>query len=171
MLNFISQGGNIVYILIVLNILGMALIITKLFVLWSFKSNLKLHTNDVVAKFKKWPDSSLSLDILKDEIGRKIFTLERGLSFIKMIASIAPLLGLLGTVWGIFSTFQVISSHGLENPTMFAEGISTALVTTVAGLIVAIPHIMGFHFITGRLDFLENALTDEVMGRAFRNEK
>lgn len=171
MMQMIQQGGAVLYVLIALNILGLALIFTKLFIYWSFKSNLEGHTLGVIEKLKSFGQEHLSLELLKDEVSRRIFSLEKGLGIIRMIASIAPLLGLLGTVWGIFLTFQVISKTGLDSPDLFAEGISSALITTVAGLVVAIPHVIGFQVLTGQLDHIEQELEDHVVASAFKGIK
>ncbi|MDJ0657681.1 MAG: MotA/TolQ/ExbB proton channel family protein [Xanthomonadales bacterium] len=87
------------------------------------------------------PDADVeTLELKLDEaILRETGPLESGLSFIKMLYVIAPLLGLLGTVVGMIGTFQAITLFGTGDPKMMAGGISTALVTTVLGLCVAIP--------------------------------
>ena len=78
-------------------------------------------------------------------IGRQeAFALQKYLSVLGTIAAVGPLLGLLGTVSGMITTFQVISTHGTGNPALMAGGISEALVTTVTGLSVAIPSLL-FH--------------------------
>jgi biopolymer transport protein ExbB len=80
--------------------------------------------------------------------------LERYLNTLGTIASISPLLGLLGTVLGIIKIFAAINVVGLGNQTLLAGGISEALVATVAGLSVAIPSIMFYRFFRGRVDEL-----------------
>jgi biopolymer transport protein ExbB len=84
-----------------------------------------------------------------------VHELEVGMTTIKVIATTAPLLGLLGTVIGIYEAFQVISSTGLQDPGKFAAGISYALITTIVGLIVAIPHYIAHNYLSGELDALE----------------
>lgn len=88
-------------------------------------------------------------DVLQEAILREIPALERFLSTLGMLAAIAPLLGLLGTVTGMIDTFQVITQHGTGDPRMMSGGISIALVTTMLGLSVAIP-IMLAHTLLGR---------------------
>ncbi|MGD9159691.1 MAG: DUF3450 family protein [Desulfobacteraceae bacterium] len=88
-------------------------------------------------------------DILQEAILREIPAMERFLSTLGMLAAIAPLLGLLGTVTGMIDTFQVITMHGTGDPRMMSGGISVALVTTMLGLSVAIP-IMLAHTLLGR---------------------
>ena len=81
--------------------------------------------------------------------------LENGLNTIKIIAAISPLLGLLGTVIGVLMSFSQMAKGGMGDPSSFANGISLALITTVGGLIVAIPHYIGHNYLLGNLDELE----------------
>lgn len=170
--DYIQQGGPVMYLLLVLNIIGFALLFWKTFLIVDAKKNFvgtleNLKTN--LKSLVKVDDSSISLSILKDEVQLTVHRLEVGLNTIKIIASIAPLLGLLGTVMGILSAFKVISDVGLSNPTLFAGGISSALLTTVGGLIVSIPHLVGYNYLVGALDDyeikLEKELTKEIYGK------
>jgi biopolymer transport protein ExbB len=86
---------------------------------------------------------------LQEAILREIPPMERFLSTLGMLAAIAPLLGLLGTVTGMIDTFHVITQHGTGDPRMMSGGISEALVTTMLGLSVAIP-IMLAHTLLNR---------------------
>lgn len=95
------------------------------------------------------------LELVKDASARRVHELEFGMTSIKVIATTAPLLGLLGTVIGIYEAFQVIGSQGLSDPGQFASGISYALITTIVGLIVAIPHYIAHNYLSGELDSLE----------------
>ncbi len=87
-------------------------------------------------------------DVMKEcieEAGRQVVhRLERFLNTLGTIATIAPLLGLLGTVVGMIQAFSSIVSNGVGDPTLLAGGISVALITTAAGLVVAIPSVV-FH--------------------------
>jgi len=76
----------------------------------------------------------------------------RGVDVLSTIASISPLLGLLGTVLGMMHVFQSISSNGLGNTGALAGGISEALLTTLVGLMVAIPSFVAYKFINARAD-------------------
>lgn len=88
-----------------------------------------------------------------EEVGRHVaHELERFLNTLGTIASISPLLGLLGTVIGMIKVFAVITSHGVGDPSILAEGISEALVTTAAGLSVAIPTLMFYRYFRGRVN-------------------
>ena len=169
---YIDQGGAIMYLLLLANIVGFAILFWKLFVVFDAKKNMQRLIDEIKAKYLaigEVKDASMSVQILKDEVQTKVHNLEGGLTTIKIIASVAPLLGLLGTVIGILSAFKVISEQGLANPSMFAGGISMALLTTVAGLIVAIPHFIGYNYLTGLLDDLEirleKVLVKEVFGK------
>lgn len=72
---------------------------------------------------------------------------------------------MLGTVIGVLEAFEAISKSGLGDPSVFASGISMALITTVAGLIVAIPHYVGYNYIIGMLDTLEIELKKEITNK------
>lgn len=97
-------------------------------------------------------------EVMKESIeeeGRQVaLSLERFLNTLGTIASIAPLLGLLGTVIGMIKVFAVITSLGVGDPKILADGISEALITTAAGLSVAIPAVMFYRYLRGRVDEL-----------------
>jgi biopolymer transport protein ExbB len=90
-----------------------------------------------------------------EEVGRReAAELERVIPVVGTIASVAPLLGLLGTVGGMISTFAVIQAKGLGQIDSMAGGISQALITTFAGLCVGIPAVMGNRYLLARVDML-----------------
>ena len=95
-------------------------------------------------------------DVMKESIedtGRQvIMELERFLNTLGTIASISPLLGLLGTVVGMIKVFNAITTHGVGSPGVLAGGISEALITTAAGLSVAIPSLMFYRYFRGQVD-------------------
>jgi biopolymer transport protein ExbB len=95
---------------------------------------------------------------------RESAPLETGLSFIKVLYVVAPLLGLLGTVVGMIATFQMITLFGTGDPRMMAGGISTALVTTVLGLVVAIPLTLFHAFLQGKSKALIQMLEEQAAG-------
>jgi len=99
-----------------------------------------------------------------EEVGRHVaHNLTRFLNTLGTIASISPLLGLLGTVIGMIKVFAVITAHGVGDPGILAEGISEALVTTAAGLSVAIPTLMFHRFFSGKVDELVLAMEIESL--------
>ncbi|CAG37703.1 MotA/TolQ/ExbB proton channel family protein [Desulfotalea psychrophila] len=93
-------------------------------------------------------------NVMQEGYLREIGGLERFLSLVGVLASIAPLLGLLGTVTGMINTFQAITIFGTGDPRMMSTGISEALVTTQAGLGIAIPLLLAHHFLKRRIAFL-----------------
>ncbi len=96
--------------------------------------------------------------VMKDSIedtGRHVVhELERYLDTLGTVAAISPLLGLLGTVIGMVKVFTAITTHGVGNPTVLAGGIAEALITTAAGLTVAIPALIGYRYYRNRVDTL-----------------
>ena len=106
-------------------------------------------------------------DVLKEAIedaGRHMLPeLERYLNTLGTIAAIAPFLGLLGTVLGMIQMFGGIGSHGLGDPSIVAAGISQALVATAAGLAVAIPSLMFYRYLRGRVEELTVDMEQEAL--------
>jgi biopolymer transport protein ExbB len=99
-----------------------------------------------------------------EDVGRHVVhDLERYLNSLGTIASITPLLGLLGTVIGMIKVFAVITTQGVGDPGVLAGGISEALITTAAGLTVAIPSLMFYRFFRGRVDALVVTMEQEAL--------
>ena len=97
-------------------------------------------------------------DVIKEkieEVGRReAASLERYINVIGTIAGVSPLLGLLGTVSGMIKSFNIISMQGVADPTSLAGGISEALITTAAGLVVAIPTFVIYRYLSNKADSL-----------------
>lgn len=106
-------------------------------------------------------------EVVKESIedtGRHVVhELGRYLNTLGTIAGIAPLLGLLGTVFGMIQVFAAITEHGVGNPGVLAGGISQALITTAAGLCVAIPALVGYRYLRGRVEELVVYMEQEAM--------
>ena len=106
-------------------------------------------------------------EVMKESIevvGRQIaHSLERFLTTLGTIASISPLLGLLGTVIGMIKVFAVITTHGVGDASILAGGISEALLTTAAGLSVAIPTLMFHRYFRGKVDDLVMTMEQEAL--------
>ena len=99
-----------------------------------------------------------------EEMGRQVVhELERYLNPLGTIAAITPLLGLLGTVIGMIKVFTAITAYGVGNPGVLAGGISEALITTAAGLAVAIPSLMFYRHLRGRVDALVIRMEEEAL--------
>lgn len=101
---------------------------------------------------------------LDDAILKEIPKLESGLNLVKIISSIAPLLGLLGTVVGMVITFQAITLFGAGDPQIMASGISVALMTTVIGLVVSIPLVILYAFASGAAARITQMLEEQAAG-------
>jgi len=163
---YMDKGGVIMYILLALNVIGFTTMIIK-FIQFLLA---KRKTSRVVAEVYDSlhvGDDATKLALSKDIMIEKMVGYERGLSTVRIIASIAPLLGLLGTVIGVLSAFEAISQQGMDDPSVFASGISLALITTVGGLIVAIPHYIGYNYLIGMLDKLEAKLGREMSHKIY----
>ena len=106
-------------------------------------------------------------DVMKEsieEVGRQVVhELERYLDALGTIASICPLLGLLGTVIGMIKVFAVITTQGVGDPGVLASGISEALITTAAGLSVAIPALMFHRYFRSRVDELVLTMEEQAL--------
>ena len=108
-----------------------------------------------------------SRDVMKEsieEIGRhEVHELERYLNTLGTIAAITPLLGLLGTVIGMIKVFSVITMQGVGNPTVLSGGISEALIPSAAGLSVAIPSLMMYRYLRGKVAELVVVMEGEAI--------
>ncbi len=165
---YIEAGGWIMYILVTLNIFGLAIMARKFLVF----NQQKKQSSEIVDKMSNEIGSLIQgkephavIEITKQEVAAYILNIEKGLNTIKIIASVAPLLGLLGTVIGVLIAFQIMAQKGLSDPGFFAQGISMALVTTVGGMIVAIPHLVGHNYLMGVLDNIESNLEKKILMR------
>ncbi len=163
LLNYIDRGGIIVYILILLNIIGFSIMIWKAFVMLSLKKDNQKNVSSILDNISE--EDKKNTHKIQNLLENEVKKLESGLTTVKIIASIAPLMGLLGTVVGILNAFDAISLSGLGDPSVFSSGISIALITTVAGLIVAIPHHMGYNYFIGAIDKYEIQLQHEVYSK------
>jgi len=108
-----------------------------------------------------------SREITKESIedtGRHVTQqLERNLNTLGTIAAISPLIGLLGTVIGMIKVFAVITLEGVGNPETLAGGISEALLTTAAGLVVAIPSVIFYRYFRGKINQLVVSMEEQAM--------
>lgn len=172
-----EDGGPVGYVIIGVGLFGLLMCIWKAFVLYTtggrISRQLKSETANkgnplgrVMAVYSDNTDIDIeTLELKLDEaILRESAPLESGLSFIKVLYVVAPLLGLLGTVVGMIATFQMITLFGTGDPRMMAGGISTALVTTVLGLVVAIPLTLFHSFLQGKSKSLIQVLEEQAAG-------
>ena len=99
-----------------------------------------------------------------EDVGRQVVhELDRYLNTLGTIAAVTPLLGLLGTVIGMIKVFAAITAHGVGNPGVLAGGISEALITTAAGLSVAIPSLIFYRYFRGKVNALVLKMEEEAL--------
>ncbi len=172
-----EDGGPVGYVIIGVGLLGLLLCLWKAFVLYTTGGKISRQLKNesasksnplgrVMSVYSDNPDTDIeTLELKLDEaILRESAPLESGLAFIKVLYVVAPLLGLLGTVVGMIATFQMITLFGTGDPRMMAGGISTALVTTVLGLCVAIPLTLLHSFLQGKSKSLIQVLEEQAAG-------
>ncbi|TLS69112.1 MotA/TolQ/ExbB proton channel family protein [Mariprofundus erugo] len=179
-IEFIQQGGTVMYFLLVASILSLTIIFERA---WSLRRSVviplgvvqqveaSVRDGDVkaamtfcqnhntamsrilwVALANRGVQRSVMKEILEESGRQEVAHLERFVGVLGVIAAIAPLLGLLGTVIGMIEVFQQISLVGVGKADVLAGGISKALNTTAFGLAVAIPSIVGYRFYESRVD-------------------
>lgn len=95
-----------------------------------------------------------------------IAEMKRGLSVLDTVVTVAPLLGILGTVLGIIDSFEMLGVHGVDEPRLVTAGLAKALITTAAGLIIAVPSLIAYNYfvsrVTGAAHRLEKCIADIV---------
>lgn len=182
MWDYFERGGPVMWPLLVLSILGITVALWRWWVLHQVSRGVsglmkelrpRLEARDAqgaVAVCDRYPgpvSSIVKTGLLRhgrpqDEIERalqdasahELAVLEKGLPVLATIAVIAPLLGFLGTVTGMINSFEALAAVGLNNPAAVARGISEALITTAAGLIIAIPIQMAYNYFVTRINVL-----------------
>ena len=166
----INQGGLVGYFIILLGLFGLALGGERIVFLrkeWAELENTQVNNagQNILSELFKTMEENAKLDfeslqmLLDEKVQAYIPKIESRVAAIKLIATVAPLLGLLGTVIGMIETFQSIQIFGTGDPKLMAGGISQALVTTMLGLIVAAPllflHSYADSFVAKISDFLD----------------
>ena len=177
MIDLFLKGGFLMYPILLGSVVGVAILIDKFIQYRKILSELDTPLSEILKNRIKPPILVPILEGLKNNcdekeisiIGTKqIRRIEKGLSWLALIASIEPLLGLTGTVTGMIKAFIVIEKSTSVNPSMLAGGIWEALITTAAGLLVAIPIHIGHHYLENRADdiaFLLREITNELTMR------
>jgi biopolymer transport protein ExbB len=171
LLKFIHEGGVIMYVILGLNVLSSSVISYKLLNYIYVKLTLKRRIAKIInAVMLHGNDLTTRMNLSKEYVHNSVFKMEIGLGLIKTTATLSPLLGLLGTVLGIFQSFQIVASKGLADPSLFAGGISLALITTIGGLIVSIPNYFFYNLIISKYDSLEVSMEEKVLSEIVRKE-
>jgi len=182
MLEVFEKGGLLMYPIFVCSLVAITIFFERMFYLKSIKTKSKrfvLRVKDLVKKGSielaisacrksPTPVSQIMLaglmkfgqgrdemkEAIEDSANQEIPVLERNLSTLSTIGNITPLLGLLGTVFGMVKAFNVIAVMGVGKPEALAGGISEALLTTAFGLSIAIPTIVVYNYLSHRVDKL-----------------
>jgi biopolymer transport protein ExbB len=182
MLEIVQAGGWLMWPIIACSVVAVAIVLERLWTLqekrvlppsvanhvWELARENQLDVKEIQQVHQSAPIGEVfaaglayrhaSRDVLKEVVedtGRHVVHgLERYLSPLGTIAAISPLLGLLGTVSGMIRSFTAITADGVPNPAVLASGISEALVATAAGLTVAIPSLIAYRYLRGRVDGL-----------------
>ena len=173
----IDQGGLVGYVIITLLVLGILLALVRIVSLSTTAARVSAqkkestgNANNPLGRVMQTYEKNQGIDVenlqlkLDDAILKELPALERGLSTIKVLAAISPMLGLLGTVTGMIETFQAITLFGTGDPKMMAGGISQALITTVLGLTAAIPLILLHSIASGRSKAVIEVLEEQSAG-------
>ena len=173
----IHQGGIVGYCIIALGIIGLLIAIWR----WIGLSNDSRRVSAQLKRDSASTDNPLGRVLAAYESNKNADTetielklseaalkempgLTKGLLFIKVVSVVAPLMGLLGTVTGMIKTFQVITLYGAGDPKLMAGGISQALMTTVLGLVVAIPMVLIHTLVSGQSRKIVNILNSQSAG-------
>lgn len=173
----VAQGGLVGYVILSLLALGLVMVGERIFTLNKEEKKMRAQLNsdeiktdnpigELMQTFKDFKDKDLeTLEMKLDETVLKAAPkITKGINTIKIMSAVAPLLGLLGTVTGMIATFQSITLFGTGDPKLMAGGISTALVTTVLGLVCAIPMLLLHNFVSAKSKGLLQMLEEQSAG-------
>lgn len=191
MLEVIEAGGWLMWPIILCSVVGASIVIERLWTLqrrrvlpahlraqiWRWLSDGELTDENLNLVAQSSPlgrvlaaglanrhrDRELMKESIEDTGRHVVHDLDRYLNTLGTVAAISPLLGLLGTVVGLMKVFTAITSHGTGDPTVLAGGISEALITTVAGLSVAIPALIAYRYLKGKVDDLVVHMEEEAI--------
>ncbi|MFT5063880.1 MAG: biopolymer transport protein ExbB [Gammaproteobacteria bacterium] len=174
----VKQGGPVGYVILALGSLGLLIAAMRLMVLSvvsiKFRSQAKNISEPrqgnalgrVLSVYQEGDEKDLeTLELkLQEAILKEVPKLERGQNVLKLLAAVSPLLGLLGTVTGMILTFHSITLFGTGDPKLMAGGISQALVTTVLGLVAAIPLLFAHATVAARSRAMVHVLEEQSAG-------
>ena len=192
MLEIVIAGGWVMVPIILCSVMAAAIILERLWTLhphrvvprdlsrqvWDWVSSNQLNHQHIqelrvnsplgqllaAGLASRQQDRATMKEVIEDAGRHVVHELERYLNTLGTIAAISPLLGLLGTVSGMIRTFTVLTSGSAGDPAALAGGISEALITTEAGLLVAIPALIGYRYLRGRVEALVVQMEKEAIG-------
>lgn len=171
-----QSGGTVGIIITIVLIFGLLIVIERFVTLTMLGAKIKQQVRNstpgpnplgrIMAVYLANRNNDVeNLELKLDEaVLRELPRFERGITFVKVLAAVSPLLGLFGTVTGMIATFQSITLFGTSDPKLMAGGISTALMTTVLGLISAIPLIIFHSVIATKSKRLVQILEEQSVG-------
>ena len=174
----IEEGGIVGYIILILGVIGAVIALLKFLILKTVESKVLRQARDIKRPSLSNPlgrvlkvfqdNQTADPESMELKLGEAMLKespkINSWIMFVKIIAVVAPLLGLLGTVTGMIQTFQAITLFGAGDPQTMAGGISKALVTTVLGLVVAIPTVFFHWVISSRAKRVEEILDEQATG-------
>jgi len=174
----VHQGREVGYVIIAVGIIALIISFWRLTVLSmvaakvsaQLKNPTQLNANNPLGRVLAVAQENAATDTetlelkLHEAVLKETPALEAWIGFIKIISMVAPLLGLLGTVTGMIQTFQALTIFGTGDPKAMAGGISSALVTTVLGLCVAIPTVFLHALVSGRSKKVTHILEEQTAG-------
>jgi biopolymer transport protein ExbB len=191
MFELVKDGGIIMVPLIMFSIVAAAIFLERLWTLqprrvvpteltdkvWKWVEQRQIQDKHIAALQQNSPlgrvlaaglanrgrDRAVIKESIEDTGRHVTHELQRFVNALGTIASVAPLTGLLGTVFGMIETFNAIRSQGIGDPAALAGGISTSLIATATGLLVAIPALLGYKYLRGRIEGLVVAMEKEAM--------
>src|ERR1035441_7383928 len=167
MLEVMTKGGPLMWFILISAILAIAVFFERLF----HYHRAQIHTNDFVnGVLNSLKRGNVSGPRDKDTARTEVTRLEHNLPILVTIAQITPLLGFLGTVWGMIQVFKVIENTQATTAGQLAGGVWQALLTTAGGLVVAIPSYIAYNYLVSRVQNLvldmEKAANETVQYRA-----
>ena len=191
MFELVKAGGWLMWPIIACSVIAMAIVVERLWIyrrrrvlptnlvaqIWQLHQKNQLTAAHIQTVRKSSPLGRIlaaglmnrmhAREVMKEAIeeeGRQVvYELERYLNTLGTIANISPLLGLLGTVIGMIKVFAAITTSGVGNPGVLAGGISEALITTAAGLSVAIPAVIFHRYLSGKVDRIVLSMEEQSL--------
>ncbi len=175
LLERIEQGKTVGYAIIAVGIIGLLIVLERFLKLRRVQSRMKKQLNDLEHADNNNPigrvlqvyyeNKHLDLETIRRKLEEVIFRdvseIKKGLPVVKVLAAVAPLMGLLGTVTGMIGTFQAITLFGTGDPKLMAGGISQALITTVLGLCAAIPLLLTHSLLNSQVTSVSKVIGEQ----------